>query len=66
MAKQKTVHKKSVGRPRGRKFTETIPVRLELEAAERVEDWAAKNGLTRSDAVRRLVELGLRAKNRSQ
>jgi hypothetical protein len=27
-----------------------------------IEDWAAKNEATRSEAIRRLIELGLKAK----
>jgi hypothetical protein len=27
-----------------------------------IEDWAAKNETTRSEAIRRLIELGLKAK----
>jgi hypothetical protein len=32
------------------------------EIRAKIEAWAAKNGITRSEAVRRLVELGLTVK----
>ena len=65
MAKQtKTVHKKSRGRPAGVKYGETIPVRFEPETVEAVDSWAAWAGVSRSQAIRRLVELGLKAKQK--
>jgi Ribbon-helix-helix protein, copG family len=66
MAKQsKTVHKKSRGRPAGTKYSETIPARLEPDTLAGVDKWAASNGVSRSEALRRLVELGLKAKGKS-
>jgi hypothetical protein len=63
MTKQtKTVHKKSRGRPSGRRYSETIPARLEPETVAAVESWAAANDVSRSEAIRRLVELGLKKK----
>lgn len=63
MAKQeKTVHKKSRGRPVGVSFTETIPARLTPEIAKALDAWAAKQEVSRSEAIRRLVEIGLKAK----
>jgi hypothetical protein len=61
MARQeKTVHKKSRGRPAGTNFTDTIPARLTPELAVEVREWAKANGVSRSEAIRRLVELGLK------
>jgi len=61
MAKQsKTVHKKSRGRPAGIKYSETIPVRLEPAAVANLDAWAASHEISRSEAIRRLVELGLK------
>jgi hypothetical protein len=63
MAKQtKTVHRKSLSRPTGQRYPETIPARLEPEAVAAVEKWAAANDVSRSEAIRRLVELGLTVK----
>jgi hypothetical protein len=59
---QKTVHKKSRGRPSGQRYSETIPARLEPEAVEALDKWAADHNVSRSEAMRRLVELGLKAK----
>jgi hypothetical protein len=65
MAKQsKTVHKKSRGRPVGKKYSETIPVRLELAKLGSLDRWAASNDVSRSEAIRRLVDLGLKAKGK--
>jgi len=63
MAKQsKSVHKKPRGRPLGKTYSETIPVRLELTALASLEAWATAKEITRSEAIRRLVELGLKVK----
>jgi Ribbon-helix-helix protein, copG family len=63
MTKQdKTVHKKRMGRPPGSKFSETIPARLEPQTVEGLDAWAAAHDVSRSEAIRRLVELGLKAK----
>jgi hypothetical protein len=63
MAKQdKTVHKKRMGRPRGVKFSETIPARLEPQTVAALETWAVAHDVSRSEAIRRLVELGLKVK----
>jgi hypothetical protein len=60
MTKQsKTVHKKSRGRPAGTKYSETIPARLEPATLASLDAWAAANDVSRSEAIRRLVEIGL-------
>jgi hypothetical protein len=65
MAKQtKTVHKKSRGRPAGQRYAETIPARLEPTTVVAVDTWAAANDVSRSEAIRRLVEIGLKAKGK--
>jgi hypothetical protein len=63
MPKQdKTVFKKSRGRPTGVKYGGTIPARFEIESMKSLDVWAKKHGVSRSEAIRRLVELGLKAK----
>ena len=63
MAKQdKTVHKKRMGRPPGTKYSETIPARLEPATVVSLDAWATSHDVSRSEAIRRLVELGLKAK----
>jgi hypothetical protein len=65
MAKQlKTVHKKSRGRPAGVKYGETIPARFEPGTMVALDDWANRNEVSRSEAIRRLVEIGLKAKGK--
>jgi hypothetical protein len=65
MTKQsKTVHKKSRGRPAGTKYGETIPARLEPATLASLDSWAAANDVSRSEAIRRLVEIGLEAKGK--
>lgn len=60
MGKQeKSVHKKPRGRPVGRLYGETIPVRLTFELIEAIDKWAAVKRLSRSKAVRLLLERGL-------
>jgi hypothetical protein len=63
MAKQsKTVHKKSRGRPAGTKYSETIPARLEHATVAAIEAWATSHDVSRSEAIRALLEIGLKAK----
>jgi hypothetical protein len=65
MAKQtKTVHKKSRGRPAGVKFGETIPARFEPATVAALDKWAVAHDVSRSEAIRQLVELGLKAKGK--
>jgi hypothetical protein len=62
MAKSITVNAKRRGRP----ATGQDPVsavRLPADLTEEIDSWATKNNAeTRSEAIRRLVELGLRVK----
>jgi len=61
MAKQeKSVHKKSRGRPAGRSYGETVPVRFKPETVAAIDKWAADQGVSRSHALRMLIELGLK------
>ncbi len=48
------------GRPAGRLYGETIPVRLTREMIAAIEKWAANNDLSRSEAIRALIERGLK------
>jgi hypothetical protein len=67
MAKQsKTVHKKSRGRPAGIKYGETIPARLELATVASLDAWAKSHDISRSEAIRRLVEIGLTVKTKGR
>jgi hypothetical protein len=61
MTKSISVKRKKVGRP----ATGTEPlygVRMSDELMVRIESWAEEISVTRSEAIRRLVELGLKAK----
>jgi hypothetical protein len=65
MPKQdKIVYKKTRGRPAGVKYAGAIPARFEIETMKSLDAWAAANETTRSDAIRRLVEIGLKAKGK--
>jgi hypothetical protein len=61
MAKQeKNVHQKRIGRPPGRTYIASIPLRLTPEALAAVERWAKREKIeNRSEALRMLVERGL-------
>jgi hypothetical protein len=60
MTKQgKSVHEKSMGRPPGIKYGGTIPARFEIATMEALDVWAQEHGVSRSEAIRRLVEIGL-------
>jgi hypothetical protein len=61
MAKSISVKRKKVGRP----ATGTEPlygVRIADALMKQIMDWAKSQGATRSEAIRRLVELGLTVK----
>jgi metal-responsive CopG/Arc/MetJ family transcriptional regulator len=64
MAKSIKVNQKKRGRPAtGRDPVSAVRLPVELTAA--VDQWAQENEANRSEAIRRLVELGLRAKAES-
>jgi hypothetical protein len=55
-------HKRSVRhRAANGKYLETIPARLETGAARSVAEWARRSRISRSEALRRLINLGLAA-----
>jgi hypothetical protein len=63
MAKSITVKRKKAGRP----ATGTEPlygVRISDELMGQIQKWGRENSATRSEAIRRLVELGLKAKGK--
>jgi hypothetical protein len=52
-------------RGRGRPATGRDPMvssRIPVGTVDEIDKWAEKNETTRSDAIRRLVEIGLKAK----
>ncbi len=57
-----TPKKRGRGRPPSGGRDPNLPVRVPKEMVAAIEDWATKNETTRSEAVRRLIELGLKAK----
>jgi hypothetical protein len=63
MKKSIKVQPKKRGRPATGKDP-LLTTRAPRETIEAIEAWAAKNGVTRSEAIRRLVELGLKAKGK--
>jgi hypothetical protein len=65
MKKSIKVQPKKRGRPATGKDP-LLTVRAPKAVIQAIEDWAAKNGISRSAAVRRLVELGLKVKTRAK
>src|SRR3979490_1170272 len=64
MAKSITVKRKKVGRP----ATGTEPlygVRISDELMGQIQKWGRENSATRSEAIRRLADLGLKGKKRA-
>jgi predicted HicB family RNase H-like nuclease len=59
MAK-KRVHRKRMGRPPGRSYVESFPVRLVPEQARAIRAWAKQADMSISQAIRRLLERGLK------
>jgi hypothetical protein len=67
MKKPISVNKKAVGRPKKKGGVYPVSaVRLPPDISSSVDDWASKqtDGPSRSEAIRRLVELGLKAKGK--
>jgi hypothetical protein len=63
MAKSISVKRKKRGRP----ATGTEPlygIRMADGLMKQIMEWGKANGATRSEAIRRLVELGLKAKGK--
>ena len=63
MKKSISVNKKAIGRPKKKGGVHPVSaVRLPPVISQAVDDWAAQQGDApgRSEAIRRLVELGLR------
>lgn len=63
MAKSITVVPKKRGRPATGKDP-LLTVRAPSELIAAIDAWAAKTGLARSEAVRRLIEVALKQKNK--
>lgn len=62
MAKSNTVIRKSAGRPpKDGEVFQVVPIRMPKGLVDEVEAWARHQETNRSDAFRRLVELGLAA-----
>ena len=52
--------KRGRGRPAGRHFGEVVPVRLSTETCAKLERWAERQSVSRSEAIRRVLERGLK------
>jgi hypothetical protein len=59
MKRQTNKYKNSGERTSGTRGTASAPVRLAPAMALAVDKWAKRNGTNRSQAIRRLIELGL-------
>jgi hypothetical protein len=57
---EKRAHKKSRGRPPGRAYGENIPVRMAPGMVAAVDRWATGKEMSRSEAIRALIERGLK------
>jgi hypothetical protein len=65
MKKSIPVNKKSRGRPKKQGGVDPVSaVRLPADLTEQVDAWGEDHDATRSEAIRRLVELGLKAKGK--
>jgi hypothetical protein len=52
------------GRPKAGGTAQVSAVRFPEDMAKAIEQWAEDQGIGRSEAIRRLVELGLKAKGK--
>jgi hypothetical protein len=65
MKKSITVNKKSRGRPKKQGGVDPVSaVRLPATLTMQVDAWGEDHDASRSEAIRRLVELGLKAKGK--
>ena len=65
MKKSISVNKKSRGRPKKVGGVDPVSaVRLPSDLTQEVDAWGEKRELSRSEAIRRLVEIGLKAKGK--
>lgn len=64
MAKSIKVAPKKRGRPPSGGRDPIVPTRFPPEQIAAIDAWATGADITRSEAIRRLVELGLRAKGK--
>ena len=62
----KNVHKKLRGRPKGSRYAGNIPCRLPPKTLAAVDELAARDDVTRSEAIRRLIEIALACKAKRQ
>jgi metal-responsive CopG/Arc/MetJ family transcriptional regulator len=53
-----------MGRPVTVGGTEFVGLRLAAALTSQIDEWAKREGVSRSEAVRRLIERGLKAKGR--
>jgi predicted DNA-binding protein (UPF0251 family) len=62
MAKSTTnvIQKKKIGRPVEIGADKLVAMRLSTALLEQVDEWAAKKGVSRSEASRALIERGLK------
>jgi metal-responsive CopG/Arc/MetJ family transcriptional regulator len=63
--KRKSPAAKKRGRPTTIDATTFLGLRLPLSLVEAIDSWAAHTEVSRSEAARRLVELGLKAKGKA-
>jgi hypothetical protein len=65
MKKSISVNKKSRGRPRKTGGVDPVSAaRLPTDITEQIDTWGEERKLNRSEAIRRLVEIGLKAKSK--
>lgn len=62
MAKKKSAPKAKMGRPAKVHGVASVNVRIPASTDAAINRWAKDTGVSRADAVRQLLELGLKAK----
>jgi hypothetical protein len=55
----KIIYTKLRGRPPGAKYSESFQAKFEPGTVADIDMWATANGVSRAEALRRLVEIGL-------
>ncbi len=58
-----TSEKKRMGRPPTGRTRAGVTARFDADVLKAIEAWAREHGIERSEAIRRLVELGLKSQS---
>jgi metal-responsive CopG/Arc/MetJ family transcriptional regulator len=65
MAKKQRLKKRTPGRPVAIGVSVTVTIRISEDLDQAIDAWAGQAGIARSEAIRQLIEAGLKRKRGS-